>query len=103
MRRYIYLIKNEDSEQVKVGIGKKPETRLKQLQTGSSGKLTLLYKREVEFASVVERNLHNFYSEQRGSGEWFDLYGVNIEDIDNQITLYEKNIIALKESDNPFV
>lgn len=103
MRRCIYLIENEDNKHIKIGIGKNPKQRIKQLQTGSSAKLKLLYQREVEFASKVESMLHIDYLDYRVHGEWFSLEGFDFQDIDNKITLYEKNFIALKSGNNPFI
>ncbi len=38
----IYFIRNEETNKIKIGYSKDPEERLRTLQTGSSGKLTLL-------------------------------------------------------------
>lgn len=101
MRRSIYLIVNEDTGHVKIGIGKNPANRLQQLQTGNSAKLILAYSREIYHASKVERNLHSFYQEHRLTGEWFDLPIDIFPEIDKKITLYESNFIALQDS--PFI
>ena len=103
MKRFIYLIENEDNGYIKIGIGVNPNQRIKALQTGSTGKLKLLYKKEVQFASKIESVLHRQYKEQRISGEWFDLYGFDLKDIYYQIDVTEKNFIMLKEYDNPFI
>jgi hypothetical protein len=94
---------NEDNGFIKVGIGKNPKQRMKALQTGSTAKLKIIYEREVEFASKIENVLHRHFKEQQVHGEWFDLFGVDINDIDKQIESSEKNFILLKEYENPFV
>lgn len=102
MKRYIYLILNEDNGHIKVGIGKNPSKRVKQLQTGSSAKLTVIYKRLVEKASVIEKNIHADYHLFRISGEWFDIPNLSIDKIDKSITLYENNVKCLEDLENPF-
>ena len=101
MKRSIYLILNEDNGHIKVGISKNPKSRLKQLQTGSSAKLTILYQRVVEHASKIESNLHHDYQFQKVNLEWFDLSESIIDEIDRKITKYESNFILL-EKENYF-
>jgi len=103
MKRSIYLILNEETGHIKIGIGKSPEKRIKQLQTGSSVKLKLLYQREVEHASKVERNLHFLYSMYRLEGEWFDIPNISFKEIDDKITIYENNYKLLSQLENPFI
>ena len=103
MKRYIYLIRNDDNGALKIGIGLNPQKRIKQLSTGSTSKLTLIYERICEHASKVERNLHIDYQDFRLNGEWFELPIISIKEIDDKVTLYEKNFIALSEAGNPFL
>ena len=103
MKRSIYLILNEETGHIKIGIGKNPEKRVKQLQTGSSAKLTILYQREVEYASKIERNLHEDYKFYRLEGEWFEMPILSFSEIDDKITLYENNFKTLNEQNNPFI
>jgi len=103
MTRSIYLILNEDNDHIKIGISKNATKRVKQLQTGSSSKLTLLYEREVEHASKVERNLHQYYKDYRVHGEWFELPDDIYTAIDNKIGVYETMFKTLVSHNNPFV
>ena len=101
MRRFIYLIRNDDTKALKIGIGINPSKRIKQLQTGSSAKLTLIYEREINYASKVERNLHIDYKDYRLEGEWFDLPIISVKEIDDKVTMYENAFSSLQE--NPFL
>jgi len=103
MKRSVYIIKNVENEHIKIGIGFNASKRLKQLQTGSSSKLELVYEREVEYASRVEKALHSIYSIFRVHGEWFQIPDLNVKEFDSRITLYENNFIILNENENPFI
>lgn len=75
---YVYLMVgfNDDSEKYKIGItAKDPEKRLKQLQTGSSGKIDLIRKYKSPFYIKIEKFLHRKYISYKceGGSEWFDL------------------------------
>lgn len=65
----VYLIREGDDGPVKVGKSCSPRTRLAELQTSHHRPLTLLGV----LPGVIERELHEFLSEYRVHGEWFDL------------------------------
>lgn len=72
---YVYLIQAE-SGPVKIGIANDPSRRLSDLQTANYELLTLMYRIECnspEQALMVERALHERYSDQCIRGEWFDI------------------------------
>lgn len=71
---FIYIIQSQ-SGPVKIGYSQDPEKRLKQLQTGSSDKLTLHAKINVEkeHVKLLEKTIHRMNSHKRIDGEWFDL------------------------------
>ena len=103
MKRFIYIIANESNE-FKIGIGKDPSIRIKQLQTGNPQPLKILYMREIHFASKVETNLHIHYKEYRQHGEWFSIpENFSYDILDKQITTYENNFIQLKNQNNPYI
>ena len=68
---YVYAIRNTVTGNVKLGISRDPQTRLKQLQTGNDCKLELVATRKAENRFSDEVALHNKYSELRIQGEWF--------------------------------
>ena len=66
---YIYYVATTDSDVVKIGISKNPWARVKDLQTGSSKKYTVLAT--MKTASRSEFSIHSFFTESRKTGEWF--------------------------------
>lgn len=68
---YVYFIKAEGLNRVKIGISKNPEERLKQLQIGSPFKLSLIATTPGNIE--LERSLHNKFSHIICDGEWFHL------------------------------
>lgn len=78
--KFVYLIQVEDSKICKVGFTKKkPENRLKELQTASAKKLVVTDYYKTKRASQIEAAIHNTYAsyqtrEEDGKkliGEWF--------------------------------
>ncbi len=70
---YVYLLTN-NNHHFKIGISKNPETRVKQLQTGNSEKIELVFKYfSKNHSSRIESALHNRYSNYRLESEWFSL------------------------------
>ena len=71
-KSYIYIIKNLDSNNLKVGVGSDPLKRLKQLQTGSDSELSLVYTSFLcSNAFNLENDIHNYFKEFHVRGEWF--------------------------------
>ena len=68
---YVYAIKNTSTGNIKLGISKNPEQRLKQLQTGCDGKLELVAYRKADNGYRDELQLHNENSQYAIHGEWF--------------------------------
>lgn len=68
---FVYAIRNKDTGNVKIGISKHPEERLKQLQTGCDGLLELIAVRPAENRYADEKRLHNDNSKHHIHGEWF--------------------------------
>jgi hypothetical protein len=71
--KYVYLIYCEGNSLFKIGVSKNPKSRLKQLQTGSGLKLSLLQSYPSVYAHKIESSFHNRYSYLKTSGEWFNL------------------------------
>ena len=68
---YVYAIKNTDTGNIKLGISKNPEQRLKQLQTGCDGKLELVAYRKADNGYRDELQLHHENNQYAIHGEWF--------------------------------
>ena len=73
-RSYVYIIKNLDSNNIKVGVGSDPIKRLKQLQTGSDSELSLVYTSFLcSNAFSLENDIHDRFKESHVRGEWFKM------------------------------
>lgn len=59
----------------KVGIARNPESRLRQLRTGSSRRLELLFSAPAPdgLATDIERRAHWLLRDKKASGEWFNV------------------------------
>lgn len=97
---YVYLLQSYDEyhERIfKIGFTRSnPEKRIKQLQTGNSEKIELLFSYESEYFTKIEKTLHNLFSIYNKSGEWFKLDNPNI--FIDECKRIEKNIIFLNEN-----
>lgn len=67
---YVYFIQRGVRGPVKIGWAKKPEKRLRELQTGASGRLQLLVK--VPGGQQLEHQYHREFAEHRLQGKWFE-------------------------------
>lgn len=69
---YVYVVENEVTGSVKVGVSSSPKKRLSSLQTGAEHKLNLVH---VSDATVVvsEKKVHNMLNEACIRGEWFNV------------------------------
>ena len=71
---YVYFIRCDKTKLVKIGFSESyPTARLRQLQTGSGGKLHLIAF--ITAPASRERELHREFSAQHERGEWFRLEG----------------------------
>jgi hypothetical protein len=73
---YIYVIcEGKDASSVKIGFSANPERRVKQLQTGHEGTLSLIHKEEIPAANVraMEEIVHKLLRHRKVRGEWFNL------------------------------
>lgn len=65
---YIYFISNRNA--IKIGFTKNIERRRKQLQTGNSKELQLLYY--IQGDRSTEYYFHRYFHDYKINGEWFD-------------------------------
>lgn len=75
--QFLYLI--ECKEHYKIGVANDVKSRLAQLATGNPFPLTIKACFGFENAEIVERVLHQRFSECRTKGEWFCLSLGNID------------------------
>ena len=69
----IYLIWQDGTSLYKMGKANNPSKRLKELQTGHSGKLHLIAEMPCSEALRKESYLHAKYKQYRVHGEWFNI------------------------------
>lgn len=98
MLKYVYLIKSKESQLYKIGIATNPHKRIKNLQTGNSEKLIILYTYKTINYNNVEKALHNRFCYINKEGEWFK-FDNDIEfNFLNYCKLYDKNITLIKNN-----
>jgi predicted GIY-YIG superfamily endonuclease len=71
--KQVYLLKSDYTGYYKIGVSKNPAKRIKQLQTGSSEDIRLIYSYSSEIPYKLEMALHNFYSMYNVNREWYNL------------------------------
>lgn len=70
---YVYAIRAQGHQAVKIGFATNPHKRLRDLQIGCPLPLTLLWTFLTDNAPELEAALHRRFRAQRTQGEWFDL------------------------------
>lgn len=75
----VYFVSN--GEHIKIGKSRKPLNRIKELQTSNSNILKFIYLFDVK--DKYEKTLHKLFKDFKteSNNEWFDLKGVDIEQI----------------------
>jgi len=68
---YVYAIREVDSGNIKLGISKDPQARLKQLQVGNSSRLDLVAYCEAKHGFNDESAFHKSNADCHIHGEWF--------------------------------
>lgn len=107
MKGFVYLlleVNNDGFERYKIGISKNhPDKRVKQLQTGSSNKISTINYFESANYKKIEKLLHlRFHNKKTDGGtEWFCLED---DDIYNFIKFCEEydNMISFMKTNNSF-
>ena len=78
---FVYAIREVDTGNIKLGISKDPEKRIKYLQIGNSSELELIGMFKAENGFKDERMIHDKNSGKKIRGEWFhegvDMYEFN--------------------------
>jgi len=73
-RRYVYIIQNTFTHNIKIGISTDPSERLSSLQTGSDVELKLIYKSGVcSNFFEIESLCHEKFKDYNVRGEWFNV------------------------------
>lgn len=101
--KYIYLIQSLDNGYYKIGVSKNPLKRLKQLKTGNSSELKLIYTYPSKYAHKIEKTIHNLFLYSKKEGEWFDICISEVTTFNDKCKKIEENINILKRNGNVFI
>lgn len=97
---HVYLMQAEGTNRFKIGYSKNPEQRAMSLKFPQMPfKIKLLYQFRCLNMNWWERSLHDYYSEYRVNGEWFDIPNSQYE-MDRLKAIFSLNYEGL--SDTPF-
>ena len=93
---FLYILRNGNTQEYKIGITKDLNRRISELQTGCPHELVIIkiwqhYQRK--FIEQYERVLHRYYKQYRirKNGEWFKLPKSEIEKLCKPETITEQN------------
>lgn len=94
-RRYVYIIQNTFTYNIKIGISTNPSERLSYLQTGSDVELKLIYKSGVcSNFFEIESLCHEKFKDYNVRGEWFNVYSSEvISFLENQKFVLTSNLM----------
>lgn len=84
----VYLIKNLDDDQYKIGYTRRTvEKRIKEFKTGNCNQLKVIHEFESKWGTKIEASLHRRFKYKKIAGEWFKL---EKEEVDNFIPECQK-------------
>lgn len=94
-RRYVYIIQNTFTYNIKIGISTNPSERLSYLQTGSDVELKLIYKSGVCSNFFEIKSLcHEKFKDYNVRGEWFNVDSIEvISFLENQKFVLTSNLL----------
>lgn len=97
---FIYLLHCSNNDTYKIGVSKKPQERVKKLQTGNPNIITLVDSYKCEQYFKVEKTLHKKYNTNKteSENEWMYLteeqvknFKIDCEEICENMTYIFKN------------
>lgn len=93
--RYVYIIQNTFTHNIKIGISTNPSERLSYLQTGSDVELKLIYKSGVcSNFFEIESLCHEKFKDYNVRGEWFNVDSSEvISFLENQKFVLTSNLL----------
>lgn len=71
--KQVYLLKSDYTGYYKIGVSKNPAKRVKQLQTGSSENISIVFSYNTEIPYKLETTLHNYFNMYNVNREWYNL------------------------------
>jgi predicted GIY-YIG superfamily endonuclease len=79
-KSYVYLLL--DGMNYKIGITTNMDNRIKELQTGNSRNISVVFYYPINSAQKMEAMLHRKYKKKRVRGEWFNLNQIDVNHIE---------------------
>lgn len=76
----VYFIEDEAGDCIKIGVARRPRSRLSELQTGHASKLRLIA--HVPGGKDLEAELHRRFAAHRIRGEWFERAPAILDEIE---------------------
>lgn len=102
--RKLYILQyleNDGEYRYKIGYTKRNvSSRIKELQTGNSNEIEMLWSYETQWATKIESLLHRKYNYKRLKGEWFKLDSDDIENIIVEATKFNDNFDYLSKENS---
>jgi len=93
---YVYLLHCQGTEYFKIGISKSsPMKRLSAIQSGCPLEINMVHTSYCNHYSLVESILHDLYASRHVRGEWFDMTGVDVQEIVDAMDTYATAQIGL--------
>ena len=74
---FVYVIRDEESDLIKIGVSEHPQKRLASLQTGTVNRLCLVAA--FSGGRDLEARLHATFAAARVAGEWFRVCAEEVE------------------------
>lgn len=71
-KNYIYILKQENSNIIKIGVTNDIKKRLKSVQTGNPNKIRVYHYEERNNAYEIEAFLKRKFVEYKREGEWYE-------------------------------
>lgn len=101
--KQVYLLKSDYTGYYKIGVSKNAAKRVKQLQTGSSENIEVVFTYDSELPYKLETTLHNYYSAFQVNREWYNLSLENELEFLKLCEQFERNLkLVFNESANNF-
>lgn len=106
---YVYLLVSGNDigdETFKIGVTKRlVKNRIKELKTGSSNEIDLIYSYESENYLKIEKYFHRKYKYNKtvSNNEWFNLTNDEVLNFISDCENFDNDINFLKEQGNPFI
>lgn len=102
MKGYVYLLSEWGTDlRYKIGVTKNDvEKRVKQLKTGNSNDIKLLYSYQSKNYKKIEGILHRKFNPVRENGEWFTLTDDEVFEFINECKKADENIDFLLKNNS---